>query len=212
MKCASSIPMLHASAAVSSGKLVERQRPDGRARRDEGDVLHVALFEVGEDAVEHLVARLVADRLAVVEGRDGAGAERDDEGVVAQPPAAGAAHLVGLRIDGGHGVGDEIGAEVLRDATQGEMHARPQPEGLADLRRPVDESGPGATSVTWTRAGARSCSAMSASSAATPPPAITTSAALPTSVGHADDARGESGAPASAGRRACAAGNPQAAV
>ena len=100
-------------------QLVERQRPGGPRRHDEGDGVRPVLLEVGEQPV-------VGQRRGVSGERDRAGergavprADGEDELVVVERAGLGQAHGMALGVHRHHGVGDELGTDAIREVSEG---------------------------------------------------------------------------------------------
>ena len=121
------------------GELVERQRPRRAAGHDEGDVLEVAVLGVGEHPAQRLVRARLAERDRAGVGTGGAGADRDDEVVVGDLLAAGAADDAAVGDDLLAAVDDEAGAEVIGDALQRAVLGVSERERLGDGERAVRE-------------------------------------------------------------------------
>ena len=173
-------------------ELIGGQRPGHLRRDDEREALEIALLEVGQDAVERLGRRVVADRLGVLVGGHAAPAGGDEQRVVGELLARGAAHGPARRVDGDDGPRRRWVAPKSR-ATRASATwlRRPRANDSPITCGRETKSARGVTSVTRTRCGASSESAISASRAATPPPAMTTCARCGLHGGHATPGAGQ---------------------
>jgi hypothetical protein len=120
-------------------QLVERQRPAALRRHDEGDAVHVAALDVLDHAAEGLVEMAVVDRGRVRVPVAGPGAQRQQQGLVAERAARGRVHGPGGGVDPGERVRDELGARVGGDPFDGIAPRGGVGEGLAHAHRPVGE-------------------------------------------------------------------------
>lgn len=100
------------------GELVERQRPGAAGGNGEQQMPDAAGVDVGKQAPQLGHVALVAEGESAGNGGRGAGAEREDEQVVAQMGEGGEAHAVIFGGDGLETIAAKRDAEVLGDGTQ----------------------------------------------------------------------------------------------
>ena len=130
---------LAGSAGGHQGEFVDRQRPRERSGDHERDVVQIAAFDVLDHSVEGVVEPPIVDRDGVRVAHVGASADREHEGVVVQPRRTLDVDEAPWLIDPGEAVGDQLGADVVRDLSELVPPRRSKRERFAHGHRPVDE-------------------------------------------------------------------------
>ena len=177
MTLTSDWPISFASPAVISASSYAGSGQHRARRDDDREPLGVALLEVAQQPAVALGVAAREPRGRAVDAGHRPAAGRQQQRVEAAGPAAREPDLAGGVVGADDAVEHQLRAGVVREARERHAVGMAEAERLGHRERPVREVRVGRDSVRRARSPRARCSASSASSPATPPPAMTISMA-----------------------------------